>query len=220
MAKENVKEKKEDKAEQKLSKDVAGKKEGFEKKQEAKKHAQMPVEKKDKFTGKEKADFRGRLRIAGKEINGHNSVAKALGSIKGIGPSMAGAITKIVEKDLNIKDDEMIGNLDEKQLEKVEEIVLSPQNYGLPKWLLNRNNDPTTGKDVHLIASDLDFQQKQDIKNEIAIKSYRGTRHMFGLTCRGQRTKTGGRKGLSVGVTKTKQKPGAATPGKEEKKKK
>jgi small subunit ribosomal protein S13 len=167
----------------------------------------------------EKADFKGRLRIAGKEINGHDKVAKAIGRIKGVGSNLSESISEIIENEMHVPRDEKIGNLTEEQLAKVEEIVSSPQNHGIPEWMLNRKKDPETGKSKHLISSDLDFVQKNDVKEEINMRSYRGTRHMFGLTCRGQRTKTSGRKGLSLGVQKKKEMPGAAKGGKEEKKK-
>lgn len=52
------------------------------------------------------------------------------------------------------------------------------------------------------------------------MKSYQGIRHMYGLPVRGQRTKTMGRKGLTVGVVKTKMKPGEIAKIREEKGKK
>lgn len=169
----------------------------------------------------EKADFKGRLRIAGKEIDGHDNVANAIGRIKGIGPNLSESLAEIIEKELNVPENEIIGNLTEDQLAKVEDIVSAPQNHGIPEWMLNRKKDPETGKSKHLISSDLDFVQKNDVKEEINMRSYRGTRHMFGLTCRGQRTKTSGRKGLSLGVQKKKEMPSTAGKGgKEEKKKK
>ncbi|MEM0372581.1 MAG: 30S ribosomal protein S13 [archaeon] len=157
----------------------------------------------------EKAEFKGRLRIAGKEINGHDRIAKAINRIKGIGVNLSDSIAEVIERELNVPRSEKIGNLTEEQLAKVEEIINSPQTHGIPEWMLNRKKDPETGKSKHLIASDLDFVQKNDVKEEISMKSYRGVRHMFGLTCRGQRTKTSGRKGLSLGVTKKKEMPAA-----------
>jgi len=155
----------------------------------------------------EKEDFKGRLRIAGREIKGHDKIAKAISSVKGIGSSLGCALTEIIEKDLNIPRTEKIGNLTDDQLSKIEEMVENPQNFGIPDWMLNRKKDPETGTNKHLISSDLDFQKKNDIKEEINMRSYKGTRHMFGLTCRGQRTKTSGRKGLTLGVQKKKNKP-------------
>ncbi|NYZ80001.1 30S ribosomal protein S13 [Candidatus Micrarchaeota archaeon] len=167
----------------------------------------------------ENPDFKGRLRIAGTEIDGHDKVAKAIAEVKGIGTNLSGALSEIIEHELKVKRDEKIGNLTDEQLTKVEEIISSPQNYGIPEWMMNRKKDPETGKSKHLISSDLDFIQKNDVKEEINMKSYRGVRHMFGLTCRGQRTKTSGRKGLSLGVQKKKEMPSTAGKGGKEEKK-
>ncbi len=155
----------------------------------------------------ETTEFKGRLRIAGREINGHESISKALTRIKGIGINLAEAITDVLEKELKVSRDEKIGNLTDKQLDKVEEIISNPEKYGIPSWMLNRRKDYETGEDVHLISFDLEFKQKEDVKREINMKSYKGVRHMFGLRVRGQRTKTTGRKGLTVGVQRKKQQP-------------
>lgn len=158
----------------------------------------------------EKADFKGRLRIVGAEINGHDSVAKALANIKGIGTNMSVALSKLILKELKIDADEMIGNLTDAQLEKIEDLIRNPTQLGVPTWMLNRKRDPETGADRHLIASDLDFVQKNDIKQEIEVRSIRGIRHSLGLTVRGQRTRTSGRKGLSLGVQRQKAAPAKA----------
>jgi small subunit ribosomal protein S13 len=158
----------------------------------------------------EKEDFKGRLRIAGKEINGNDKVAKALGRIKGIGANLSTAFADIIEKEMKIDRNEKIGNLSDDQLSKIEEILYSPQQHGIPAWMFNRLDDPETGADKHLISTDLDFAQKNDIKEEIIMRSYKGVRHMQGLTVRGQRTKTSGRKGLTLGVTRQKVLPAKA----------
>jgi len=172
----------------------------------------------------ENADFKGRLRIAGKEINGNDKVAKALGRVRGIGSNLGTALADVIEKEMKIDRNEKIGNLTDDQLSKIEEILYSPQQHGIPAWMLNRLDDPETGADKHLISTDLDFAQKNDIKEEIIMRSYKGVRHMQGLTVRGQRTKTSGRKGLTLGVTRQKAAPakaGAAAPaGKKDDKKK
>jgi len=156
---------------------------------------------------KENSEFKGRLRIAGKEVKGQYPIRKAISHIKGIGINLANSLEKIIIKELKLKENEKIGNLTDSQLEKLEEIISNPKKYGIPNWMLNRKKDIETGEDRHLISSDLDFQQKQDIKGLIKIKAYRGVRHMYGLTSRGQRTKTSGRKGLTLGVQRKKNKP-------------
>ena len=59
-----------------------------------------------------------------------------------------------------------------------------------------------SGKMMHLIGSDLDFAHKNDIDRLRRIKSWRGTRHTLGLKVRGQHTRTTGRGGMAVGVSR------------------
>jgi SSU ribosomal protein S13P len=73
--------------------------------------------------------------------------------------------------------------------------------------MLNRRKDPFLGVDRHLITSDLLITVRNDIEFMKKIKSYKGTRHMLGLKVRGQRTRTTGRTGLTVGVKRGKETP-------------
>ena len=56
---------------------------------------------------------------------------------------------------------------------------------------------------IHRFGSDLDFMIKNDIDRERNVFSWRGIRHGLGLKVRGQRTRTSGRKGRTVGVKKS-----------------
>lgn len=162
-------------------------------------------------------EFRGIVRVAGKDMKGDLPLAKALTRIKGVGLNLADSIASIVSRELGIDKREKIGNLDDDQIDKLEQIIKHPSQYGVPVWALNKRKD-TSGKDSHLIGPDLDFSVRQDIEAEKNIKSYRGIRHMFGLPVRGQRTKTMGRKGMTLGVVKKKLMP-TVTGKKEERKK-
>src|SRR5207245_8674424 len=71
-----------------------------------------------------------------------------------------------------------------------------------PSWFLNRRKDIDSGKDLHLITSDIEFNVRNDIEREKNMNSWRGFRHTYGLKVRGQRTRTTGRKGGAVGVRK------------------
>lgn len=153
-----------------------------------------------------KTDFRGIVRVAGKDVKGDLPIASALNQIKGMGVSLADSIATIVAVKLNIDKREHIGNLTDDQLDELEKIVLNPVSYGVPVWMVNRRKD-SSGTNRHLIGADLDFAIRQDIEAEKNIKSYRGIRHMFGLPVRGQRTKTMGRRGMTLGVIKKKVMP-------------
>jgi len=155
---------------------------------------------------KTKTDFRGIVRVAGKDMKGDLPIAKALNQIKGMGVSLADSIATIAAVKLNIDKKEHIGNLTDDQLDELEKIVLNPVSYGVPVWMVNRRKD-SSGTNRHLIGADLDFAIRQDIEAENNIKSYRGVRHMFGLPVRGQRTKTMGRRGMTLGVVKKKVMP-------------
>ena len=67
---------------------------------------------------------------------------------------------------------------------------------------LTDERDIETGKDLHLLTSDIPFTLRNDIERERITASWRGYRHLSGLKVRGQRTRTSGRKGGAVGVAK------------------
>nr|HDO80640.1 30S ribosomal protein S13 [Candidatus Bathyarchaeota archaeon] len=82
--------------------------------------------------------------------------------------------------------------------------VSNPSSVGIPSWMLNRQKDLETGKDLHLIGSQLALTVKNDIELMKRIRCWKGVRHALGLKVRGQRTKTTGRKGQTVGVRRKK----------------
>ncbi len=143
-------------------------------------------------------EFRHIIRIAGTDLEGSLKVAHALTSIKGIGVRLANVI---VEK-AGLDSETRLGFLSDVYVKKIEDIIDNPLKYGLPGWLLNRQKDVETGKDRHLIGSDMALQVKTDIDKMKEIKSWRGLRHAYGLKVRGQRTKTTGRSKKALGVKK------------------
>ena len=143
-------------------------------------------------------EFRQIVRLAGRDLDGTRRVTYALTQIKGISIRLADAIVKKA----GVPPDKRLGFLSEAEIRRIEDAVLNITDYGLPSWLLNRRKDLESGKDIHLITSDLDLKIKEDIEREQAMKSWRGYRHSYGLKVRGQKTRTTGRKGRSVGVKK------------------
>src|SRR5438445_2841782 len=103
---------------------------------------------------------------------------------------------------LKINPNSNIGFLTESQVEEIEKIMKNPSVVNVPSWFLNRRKDIDSGKDLHLITSDIDFNVRNDIEREKTMSSWRGFRHTYGLKVRGQRTRTTGRKGGAVGVRK------------------
>ncbi len=143
-------------------------------------------------------EFRHIVRILGTDSAGTLKVSYSVSSIKGVSGSLANAILKKA----NISPDLRSGFLTEADISKIEDIVKDPSKYNLPIWLFNRRKDSDSGKDMHLISADLVLRTKTDIDEAKNIRSWRGYRHAYGLKVRGQRTKTTGRSGKSLGVKK------------------
>ena len=141
-------------------------------------------------------EFQYIIRFAGTDVEGAQPVTYALTNIKGVGIKLANAI---VEKS-GISPEARMGFLSNAEVEKIGDILNNPATYGIPAWLLNRRKDMETGKDLHLVGTDLIVQTKNDIDQMKKIRSWKGFRHSYGLKVRGQRTKTTGRKGKAMGV--------------------
>ncbi|MET1160711.1 MAG: 30S ribosomal protein S13 [Thermoprotei archaeon] len=142
--------------------------------------------------------FKYIVRIAATDIDGSLKTVYGLAEIKGVGVNLANAICRVLGLDPNMK----IGYLTDEEIEKIEDVIKNPLKYGIPSWMLNRRKDYTTGQDVHLVGAELIYYVRQDIEREKRIKSWRGIRHALGLKVRGQRTRTTGRTGITVGVKK------------------
>lgn len=142
------------------------------------------------------AEFKHIVRVAGKDLPGKRPVQWALTEVKGVGVAFARAVAYAA----NIDPFQQMGYLSKEQVQRIEEVLKDPEGHGIPSWVLNRRRDPETGKNLHLVGAEVDLAVKADIARERAIRSYRGIRHELGLPVRGQRTRTTGRRGLTVGV--------------------
>ena len=143
-------------------------------------------------------EFQYIIRFAGTDIEGAQPVTYALTNVKGIGIKIAKAT---IEK-AGVNPETRMGFLSSADVEKLKEIITNPVKYSIPVWLLNRRKDLETGKNIHLISSDLVLQTKNDIDQMKKIRSWKGVRHSYGLKVRGQRTRTTSRKGKAIGVKK------------------
>jgi len=184
------------------------------------KKAFKPVQKHvSKMTGKESKDFKGIVRLAGTDLDGHLDVRKALNKIKGIGHNLSASLSIGASSKLGIDPAMSVGELSEEKLESLEAFIKNPEG-SVMTFMLNRQNDPETGSDRHLIATDLVFAINQDIQRQKDTRSYVGWRHSLGQKVRGQHNRTTGRSGMTVGVMKKtlKQQAAAAGEKKEEKK--
>ncbi len=142
------------------------------------------------------------IRMGGKDINGELGLERALMQIKGVGSNLAHSVSFAVEKEFHIQKNTKLGSLSEEQIESIESVIKDPAKYGIPKYMINRRNNPDSGVDSHLIGSDLTFAVRQDVNRDVGIRTWRGYRHQHGQKVRGQHTKSTGRTGATVGVMK------------------
>ncbi len=156
------------------------------------------------------------VRVAGKDMDGSLPIARALSKVKGIGHNMAQALSLTAERKLGIVATTSIGTLSEDQVAQLEGLIKDPLPSGIPWYLLNRNKDMETGKNIHIVSNDLIFNTRQDVSRDVTNGTWRGFRHQYGQKVRGQHTRSTGRTGATVGVTKSKAAPatGAAQGGK------
>ena len=141
--------------------------------------------------------FKDLLRLFNTNLEGRRSILYALTSVKGIGRRFAGIVLKKAEIDQTKR----AGELNEEQINKLQDVIQSPEKYKIPTWFLNRRRDWKSGTTEHLVANSVDMYLREDLERLKKIKSERGLRHMWGLRVRGQHTKTTGRRGKTVGVS-------------------
>ena len=144
-------------------------------------------------------EFNYIVRLHGSNLDGTKLLPYALCDLKGVGIR----VSKTMIKKLGLDSSLRLGTLSEADVRRLEEILDNPASGGIPNWMLNRRKDLETGKDVHLLGSDLTLRVKDDIDLMKETRSWKGNRHARGLKVRGQRTKTTARKGRSVGVSRS-----------------
>ena len=147
----------------------------------------------------EDENFNYIVRIANSDIDGQKRTVIGLQSIKGVGKRVAEIIAKKAGIDPAVK----MGSLSDEKVAELESLVTSYVEYA-PQWAINRQNDYESGADMHLLGNDLDLVQKDDINRMKMIRCYRGIRHEGHHKVRGQRTRSNGRHGLTMGVTRKK----------------
>ncbi len=145
-------------------------------------------------------EIRGIVRISGKDLQGHWTVPRSLRAVKGVGINMGQVVAGIIMRELKLTPKTMIGEMDEAQMKKIEEILAHPDKFGAPVYLLNRRREFATNEVHHLIAMDLTYAVKQDVEHEKDAYTWKGYRHAYGQKVRGQHTRSTGRSGMTVGV--------------------
>jgi len=143
-------------------------------------------------------EYKHIVRVASADIDGQENLLQGLTRIKGVGLRIA----KTIINQLELDPSQRLGYVTDETIAGIELIIKDPVAAGLPDWYVNRPRDRMSGKMLHLIGSDLDFAHRNDIDRLRRIKSWRGTRHSLGLKVRGQHTRTTGRGGMAVGVSR------------------
>ena len=118
-------------------------------------------------------------------------------AIKGVGRRYANIVLKKADVDLTKRAGECSD-------EEVDTIIQNPRHYKIPNWFLNRQKDVVDGKYQQYTSFSLDSKLRDDLERLKKIRAHRGMRHYWGLRARGQHTKTTGRRGRTVGVSKKK----------------
>ena len=145
----------------------------------------------------------------------------ALTKIKGVGRRYSNLVCKKADVDLNkryalsfshlgsrlstlLKSFIRAGEITSEELERIVTIIQNPTQYKIPTWFLNRQRDIVDGKDSQVLANQMDSKLREDLERLKKIRAHRGLRHYWGLRVRGQHSKTTGRRGRTVGVSKKK----------------
>merc|ERR1711976_368590 len=145
-------------------------------------------------------NFQHILRVLNTNIDGKRSIMFALTSIKGVGRRYSNMVLKKADIDMNKR----AGEISEEEIEKIITIMQNPRQYKIPDWFLNRQRDHKDGKTNQVMSNFLDNKLREDLERLKKIRAHRGLRHYWGLRVRGQHTKTTGRRGRTVGVSKKK----------------
>jgi small subunit ribosomal protein S13 len=124
----------------------------------------------------------------------------ALTGIKGIGPHTSRTIAALA----NVDPRAILGKMDDESVGRIANAV-DTYTEQVPIWMVNRQKDVYTGEARHLLGADLTMANDDDVNRMRKMRSYRGIRHETGQKVRGQRTKSTGRTGTTVGVKRKKE---------------
>ncbi|MRB67466.1 30S ribosomal protein S13, partial [Bacillus thuringiensis] len=144
--------------------------------------------------------FQHILRVMNTNIDGRRKVPFAMTAIKGVGRRYSTVVCRKADVDPNKR----AGEMSDEEVEKLLTIMSNPRQYKIPDWFLNRQKDVKDGKYTQVMSNSLDNKLREDLTRLQKIRNHRGLRHYWGLRVRGQHTKTTGRRGRTVGVSKKK----------------
>ena len=144
--------------------------------------------------------FQHILRVLNTNIDGRRKVGFAITAIKGVGRRFAHVVMRKADVDATKR----AGELTDEEVERVITIIANPRQYKIPDWFLNRQKDIKDGKYSQVTSNTVDTKVREDLERMKKIRVHRGLRHYWNLRVRGQHTKTTGRRGRTVGVSKKK----------------
>ncbi len=148
---------------------------------------------------KKNDELRHLVRIMNTDLKGAKPVQYALTGLQGIGRRTA----ILIARGAGVRPTAILGYLPDEEVAKLDNTIEKFEDI-VPSWMLNRQRDVITGQDRHLLGTDILLTFREDINNLKKIRAYRGLRHERGLKVRGQRTKSTGRRGSTVGVSRKK----------------
>lgn len=166
------------------------------------KESRAPKEAKESKAPNEQkeSDIKYFVRIRNTDLDGTKPVQTALTAIPGIGRHTAVTIAELADVEMH----DLLGKIDDAKVERLRAAV---DNYAasVPPWMLNRPKDVYSGEGKHLLSTDMQITREDDVNRMRKIRCYRGIRHETGQKVRGQRTKSTGRTGATVGVKRKKE---------------
>ena len=144
-------------------------------------------------------DFSYILRMADTDMDGQKTLATALTAVRGVGPRTAIQICK----NTGFDPASLAGHLSADEQESLR-VAIEGYAETVPLWMLNRQRDIETGDELHLTGQQVVLTLEDDINRLRTMKCYRGVRHASGNKVRGQRGRSNGRGGLTLGVSRKK----------------
>ena len=145
-------------------------------------------------------DIKYFVRIGTTDLDGTKSVRVALTGIKGVGRHTSSVISRMAK----VNEYSTLGRLDEDGVNRLR-AAIDQYSTKVPAWMTNRPKDVYTGESRHLLGVDVTMARDDDVNMMRKIRCYKGIRHETGQKVRGQRTKSTGRTGATVGVKKKKE---------------
>ncbi|KAA6368404.1 MAG: putative 40S ribosomal protein S18 [Streblomastix strix] len=145
-------------------------------------------------------NFQHILRIFNTNIKGTENVIYALTAIKGVGRRFSILVCKRAGVDTSKR----AGQLKQDEIDRIVNIIEHPVENKIPNHFLNHRRDIKDGTSSHSTSQQVDIDIRDAIERLKKIRAHRGLRHIRGIRVRGQHTKTTGRHGKTVGVSKKK----------------